>query len=72
MLDAPPNAQGYEQGSWGPQAALDLAGPRGWRLGRDACAEQVGLTGDQLVSFPQGFTHPALISAAINLDRSLG
>ena len=36
VLDAPPKPQGYEQGSWGPQAALDLAGPRGWRLGRDA------------------------------------
>jgi glucose-6-phosphate 1-dehydrogenase len=36
VLDAPPGPQPYEQGSWGPQAALDLAGPGGWRLGRDA------------------------------------
>jgi glucose-6-phosphate 1-dehydrogenase len=36
VLDAPPKPQGYQQGSWGPQAALDLAGPHGWRLGRDA------------------------------------
>ncbi|MDT9593313.1 glucose-6-phosphate dehydrogenase [Nocardioides zeae] len=32
VLDSPPQVQAYAQGSWGPQAALDLA-PGGWRLG---------------------------------------
>jgi GH15 family glucan-1,4-alpha-glucosidase len=35
-------------------------------------AEQIGLTGDHLGNFPQAFTHLALISSAINLDRALG
>ena len=35
-------------------------------------AEQVSSTGDQVGNFPQAFTHLALISAAINLDRALG
>ena len=32
LLDDPPKVQSYEQGSWGPQAAVDLA-RGGWRLG---------------------------------------
>ena len=32
VLEDPPPVQPYERGSWGPQAAIDLAGERGWHL----------------------------------------
>ena len=32
VIDAPPVVEPYAQGSWGPEAALQLPGPRGWRL----------------------------------------
>ncbi|WP_300401822.1 glucose-6-phosphate dehydrogenase [Nocardioides sp.] len=35
LLDDPPEVLPYEQGSWGPQAAVDLVA-HGWRLGGDA------------------------------------
>ena len=33
LLDSPPEVQPYEPGSWGPDAAAELAGPQGWLLG---------------------------------------
>ena len=35
VLDDPPKAEPYAQGSWGPQDALDLPGAPGWRLEAD-------------------------------------
>ncbi|MBN9736002.1 MULTISPECIES: glucose-6-phosphate dehydrogenase [unclassified Pseudonocardia] len=32
VLADPPPVQEYPRGSWGPQDALDLPGPRGWRV----------------------------------------
>jgi glucose-6-phosphate 1-dehydrogenase len=35
VTDEPPEIQAYEQGTWGPQAALDLPRSPGWRLPDD-------------------------------------
>ncbi|MDQ1597734.1 MAG: glucose-6-phosphate 1-dehydrogenase [Microbacteriaceae bacterium] len=34
ILDDPPESLPYERGSWGPEAAADLAAPDGWLLGQ--------------------------------------
>jgi GH15 family glucan-1,4-alpha-glucosidase len=34
-------------------------------------AEEIGTSGEALGNFPQAFTHLALISSAVNLDRAL-
>jgi glucose-6-phosphate 1-dehydrogenase len=36
ILENPPDVEPYAPGSWGPQAALDLAAPLGWLLGSNA------------------------------------
>jgi glucose-6-phosphate 1-dehydrogenase len=33
LLESPPKVQPYQPGSWGPAAAMDLAGSQGWLLG---------------------------------------
>ena len=32
LLEHPPEPQPYPKGSWGPEAALELPEPPGWRL----------------------------------------
>jgi glucose-6-phosphate 1-dehydrogenase len=32
VLESPPSVRGYEQGGWGPEAALALPCGPGWRL----------------------------------------
>jgi glucose-6-phosphate 1-dehydrogenase len=32
VIDQPPELEAYEPGSWGPEAALELCAPPGWKL----------------------------------------
>ena len=41
LLDSPPQVHPYPQGSWGPEAALDLP-PGGWHVGRHAHDHSAG------------------------------
>jgi GH15 family glucan-1,4-alpha-glucosidase len=54
------------------EARLLFEGMLGYANHLGLYAEQTGPSGEALGNFPQGFTHLALISAAFNLDRSLG
>ncbi len=42
LLDDPPEPLPYEPGSWGPQAAVALAGSAGWRLSERALTARSG------------------------------
>jgi len=54
------------------EARLDFEQMLGYSNHVSLYAEETGLHGEALGNFPQAFTHLALISAAFNLDRSLG
>ena len=54
------------------EARLDFEQMLGYSNHLSLYAEETGLHGEALGNFPQAFTHLALISAASNLDRSLG
>lgn len=54
------------------KARLLFEGVLGYANHLGLYAEQTGPQGEALGNFPQAFTHLALISAAVNLDRALG
>jgi GH15 family glucan-1,4-alpha-glucosidase len=54
------------------QARLLFEGMLGHANHLGLYSEETGASGEALGNFPQAFTHLALISAAFNLDRSLG
>ena len=54
------------------QARLMLEKMLGYANHLGLYAEQTGARGEALGNFPQAFTHLSLISAAFNLDRTLG
>jgi glucose-6-phosphate 1-dehydrogenase len=35
VIENPPAVESYDRGSWGPQSAIELPGPQGWRLPDD-------------------------------------
>lgn len=54
------------------QARLVFEGMLGFANHVGLYSEETALNGEGLGNFPQAFTHLALISAAVNLDRALG
>lgn len=58
--------------SWLEQARLTFEQMLGYANHVGLYAEETGHRGEALGNFPQAFTHLALISAAYNLDRTLG
>ena len=63
---------GQADPSWLEQARLTFEQMLGYANHLGLYAEETGHHGEALGNFPQAFTHLALISAAYNLDRSLG
>ena len=57
---------------WLDQARLLFERMLGYANHLGLYAEQTSSQGEALGNFPQAFTHLALISAAFNLDRTLG
>jgi GH15 family glucan-1,4-alpha-glucosidase len=63
---------GQANPEWLDQARLLFERMLGYANHLGLYAEQTSVLGEALGNFPQAFTHLALISAAFNLDRSLG
>jgi GH15 family glucan-1,4-alpha-glucosidase len=58
--------------AWLDQARLIFEKMLGYANHLGLYSEQIGPRGEALGNFPQAFTHLTLISAAFNLDRTLG
>ena len=71
------SAQALTRAGWGDRARLDEARLMFEKMLSYAnhlglYAEEIGPNGEAWGNFSQAFTHLALISAAFNLDRTLG
>lgn len=63
---------GHKERKWLDKGRLVFEEMLGYANHLGLYAEETGPSGEALGNFPQAFTHLALISAAFNLDRSLG